>query len=66
MHYAALAGKGIVLIQQGKVEEAQGPLKRALAIDPWLKERNLIVKDSVPNLELSLRSGLRTPARRGA
>ncbi len=46
MHYAALAGKGIILIQEGKVEEAQAPLKRALAIDPWLKERNLIVEDS--------------------
>ena len=46
MHYAALAGKGIILIQQGKEAEAQAPLKRALAIDPWLKERNLIVKDS--------------------
>ena len=42
MHYAALAGKGIILIQQGKEAEAQAPLKRALAIDPWLKERNLI------------------------
>jgi len=48
MHYAALAGKGIILIQQGKVDEAQAPLKRALAIDPWLKERNLIGKDSIP------------------
>jgi tetratricopeptide (TPR) repeat protein len=46
MHYAALAGKGIILIQQGKEDEAQAPLKRALAINPWLKERNLIVKDS--------------------
>jgi len=46
MHYAALAGQGIILIQQGKEAEAQGPLKRALAINPWLKERNLIVKDS--------------------
>ena len=45
MHYAALAGKGIILIQQGKVEEAQAPLKRALAINPWLKERNLIEKE---------------------
>jgi tetratricopeptide (TPR) repeat protein len=45
MHYAALAGKGIILIQKGKVEEAQAPLKRALAINPWLKERNLIVKE---------------------
>jgi tetratricopeptide (TPR) repeat protein len=50
MHYAALAGKGIILIQQGKVEEAQAPLKRALAIDPWLKERNLIVKDPARKL----------------
>jgi len=48
MHYAALAGKGIILIQQGKTEEAQAPLKRALAINPWLKERNLIGKDVIP------------------
>ncbi len=48
MHYAALAGKGIILIQQGKVDEAQAPLKRALAIDPWLKERNLIGEDRIP------------------
>lgn len=46
LHYAALAGKGIVLIQQGKEAAAQVPLKQALAINPWLKERNLIVKDS--------------------
>ena len=48
MHYAALAGKGIILMQQGKATEAQVPLKRALAIDPWLKERNLIGADSMP------------------
>jgi len=48
MHYAALAGKGIILIQQGKEAEAQAPLKRALAIDPWLKERNLIGKAPAP------------------
>jgi tetratricopeptide (TPR) repeat protein len=42
MHYAALAGKGIIFWLQGKEGEAQTPLKRALAIDPWLKERNLI------------------------
>ena len=48
MHYAALAGKGIILIQQGKEAEAQGALKRALAIDPWLKERNLIGKPPQP------------------
>jgi tetratricopeptide (TPR) repeat protein len=48
LHYAALAGKGIILFYTGKVEEAQVPLKRALAINPWLKERNLIGKDSLP------------------
>ena len=48
MHYAALAGKGIILMQEGKVAEAQAALKRALAIDPWLKERNLIGEDSIP------------------
>jgi tetratricopeptide (TPR) repeat protein len=48
MHYAALAGKGIILFYEGKVEEAQAPLKRALAINPWLKERNLIGKEFVP------------------
>jgi tetratricopeptide (TPR) repeat protein len=47
-HYAALAGKGIILYYAGKVEEAQAPLKRALAINPWLKERNLIGKESLP------------------
>jgi tetratricopeptide (TPR) repeat protein len=48
MHYAALAGKGIILYYAGKVEEAQAPLKRALEINPWLKERNLIGKDLIP------------------
>lgn len=48
MHYAALAGKGIILMQQGKVTEAQVALKQALKIDPWLKERNLIGEDRIP------------------
>jgi tetratricopeptide (TPR) repeat protein len=50
MHYAALAGKVIMLIKQHKEAEAQAPLKRALSIDPWLKERNLIVKDPARKL----------------
>jgi tetratricopeptide (TPR) repeat protein len=41
-HYAALAGKGIILLQQGRDAPAQQALRRALAIDPWLKERGLI------------------------
>jgi tetratricopeptide (TPR) repeat protein len=42
MHYAALAGKGVILIRQGNDADGVAALKRALAIDPWLKERNLI------------------------
>jgi tetratricopeptide (TPR) repeat protein len=46
MHYAALAGEGIILVQQGREAEAQAPLKAALKINPWLKERNLIAEES--------------------
>jgi len=42
MHYAALAGWGIILWLRGNETEMQVPLERALAINPWLKERNLI------------------------
>jgi tetratricopeptide (TPR) repeat protein len=42
-HFGALAGKGIILLQQGHNERAQAALREALAIDPWLKERGLIV-----------------------
>jgi len=48
MHYAALAGQGTILWLQGKEAEAQAPLKRALAINPWLKERNLVGKQVQP------------------
>ena len=42
MHYAALAGKGVILIRQGNDTDGVAALKRALEINPWLKERNLI------------------------
>lgn len=42
MHYAALAGRGVILIRQGNDTDGVAALKRALAINPWLKERNLI------------------------
>src|SRR5580700_6576733 len=65
MHYAALAGKGIILYYAGKVEAAQAPLKRALAINPWLKERNLIGKESLPTPgpRCGQRGGAMTPIR---
>jgi tetratricopeptide (TPR) repeat protein len=45
LHFAALVGKAEILIAQGKEAEAQAPLKRALAIDPWLRERSLLAKE---------------------
>ena len=62
MHYAALAGKGIILIQQGKEAEAQAPLKRALAIDPWLKERNLDRQDAGADALIMAKVGRRRRA----
>jgi hypothetical protein len=41
-HYGAMAGKGLILMMQGHDAESQKALKEALAINPWLKERNLI------------------------
>ena len=45
LHFAALVGKAECLIAQGKETDAQAPLKQALAIDPWLRERDLLAKD---------------------
>jgi tetratricopeptide (TPR) repeat protein len=41
-HFGALAGKGIILLMQGKDAQAQAALREALKINPWLKERGLI------------------------
>lgn len=45
LHFAALVGKAEILIAQGKEAEAQAPLRQALAIDPWLRERTLLAKE---------------------
>ncbi len=42
MHFAALSGRSMILMQQGKEAEARAALKQALAIDPWLRDRPLI------------------------
>lgn len=43
-HFAAHAGRGLVLIRQGHDQLAQSALKRARSIHPWIKERHLIVE----------------------
>lgn len=41
-HVAALAGKGLTLTGLGREDEAQEVLKAAVALNPWLNERQLI------------------------
>ena len=43
LHFAALSGKAIILMQQGRVELAQAALRRAVEIHPWLRERSMLL-----------------------
>ena len=43
LHFAALAGKAMILMGQGRVEPGQAALRQALAIHPWLKERSMLI-----------------------
>jgi tetratricopeptide (TPR) repeat protein len=42
-HFGALAGKAVILMQQGRVELGQKALREALAVHPWLKERRMLL-----------------------
>ncbi|MEX0406263.1 tetratricopeptide repeat protein [Aquibium sp. LZ166] len=42
-HFAALAGKALVLMRQGRMELSQQALREAIAIDPWLRERHMLI-----------------------
>jgi len=43
-HFGALAGKATILIHQGKMPLAQAALRAAVAIHPFLRERQLLIK----------------------
>ncbi|MBI1218525.1 MAG: tetratricopeptide repeat protein [Rhodobacteraceae bacterium] len=43
-HVAALSGKALVLMGLGRVDEAQAVLRAALALNPWLPERGMLIK----------------------
>lgn len=43
-HVAALSGKALTLIGLGRNVEAQEVLRAALAMNPWLQERSLLVE----------------------
>ncbi len=42
-HMGALSGKALTLMGLGRRDEAQVILKEAVALNPWLKERGMIV-----------------------
>ena len=42
-HFAALAGKAMILMRQGRMELGQAALRRAVEIHPWLKERSMLI-----------------------
>jgi len=44
-HFAALAGKAIVLMRQGRADLGQEALRQAVAIHPWLRERSMLVPE---------------------
>ncbi|MEM9438619.1 MAG: hypothetical protein AAGA15_16445 [Pseudomonadota bacterium] len=43
-HTGVLTGKALTLIGMGREDEAQEPLRRAVALNPWLSERALLVE----------------------
>lgn len=42
-HFAALAGKATILMQQGRMELSQKALRQAVEIHPWLRERSMLL-----------------------
>ena len=42
-HFAAMSGKALVLMSQGRMELGQKVLREALALNPWLKERGMLI-----------------------
>ena len=42
-HFAALAGKAIILMRQGRMDLGQAALRLAVEIHPWLKERSMLI-----------------------
>lgn len=49
-HIGALSGKALTLIGLGRNDEAQDVLRAALALNPWLQERALLVEPAGTDL----------------
>lgn len=44
-HFAALAGKGLTLLRQGRTVLGHKAIREAVAIHPWMRERHLLPPD---------------------
>jgi tetratricopeptide (TPR) repeat protein len=49
-HFGALSGQAIILMHQGKMAAGQEALRRAVAIDPFLSERALLMGPKGQNI----------------
>lgn len=43
LHFAALSGRALILMQLGRIEVGQTALRQAVEIHPWLKERSMLI-----------------------
>lgn len=43
-HVAAMSGKALTLMGLGRIKAAQGVLREALALNPWLPERRFLIQ----------------------
>lgn len=43
LHFAALSGQALILMQMGRMDAGQTALRRAVEIHPWLKERTMLI-----------------------
>lgn len=44
-HVAAISGRGLTLIQLGRIRDGQDAIRAALALNPWLSERRFLDLD---------------------
>ena len=47
-HVGALSGKALTLLNLGRVDEGQAVLRQALELNPWLRERGLLIPQANP------------------
>jgi tetratricopeptide (TPR) repeat protein len=50
LHFAALSGRALILMQMGRIEVGQKALRQAVEIHPWLKERSMLIPVPGENL----------------